>query len=152
MITGKVTMNTPPHPRGGQQQQQPQSVAAASEYEADEPNDAAAQVQAKASDGPVTVTDSRGRRLRLRELSLLQECDLLASMPPTHSQQPWVQGYARLAAQVEAIDDEVMGIPVNPVQYRLMIHRVGREGISAVIVATMPAEGEQDQGTELAKN
>lgn len=143
--SARVTMNAPKH-------RPPASPT--TELVADE--EAGRAPAPKATAKSDVVTDARGRKLKLRELSLLNEVDLLASMPPAHAAQPMVLGRAMLAARVEWIDDEPIAIPVNAIQYRSMMQTVGREGIAAVIGATMMASDEGEPGqnteTELAKN
>ncbi|HEY1504106.1 MAG TPA: hypothetical protein VGF92_07390 [Stellaceae bacterium] len=98
-----------------------------------------------------TVVDSLGRKLTLRELSLLQETDLIVAMPPPHANNSMALGRALLAARVASIDGEPMDIPLGAPSYRAMLQQVGKEGLTAVIIAVTPAD-EATSDKELAKN
>lgn len=103
------------------------------------------------------LTDSLGRKLQLRELSILDEQDVIVSAGP-HGDNNRTLGRALLAARIAAIvgtsPDDVEGIPIPRTHehYRRMMAKVGREGIEAVfahLAGTVDDEGDAAQ-TEIA--
>lgn len=104
-------------------------------------------------DPAAPMIDAKGRRLVLRDLTLLEEQDLIAAMPANHSAQQLVLGRALMAARVASIDGERSEIPLSALQYRAMLQRVGKEGL-AVVYGTLPkaTDGDDRDTVELAKN
>ncbi len=92
-----------------------------------------------------TVTDSRGRVLVVRRLSVLDRLRLFkAAGPALAENHPWF-GMAVLATSVATIDGVPVPIPVNELQIEAAVSRLGDEGLSAV--ATM-LDQEGDESTE----
>jgi hypothetical protein len=95
---------------------------------------------APAHSGPHSVTpapgeiiDSLGRRLKLREISLLQELDLMAAVGDAKSMnRPWMFN-CLLSCRVAEIDGNPVPFPSNEVGLRGAVQRVGREGVAAVL-------------------
>lgn len=109
--------------------------------------------QAQRPAGPNTVTDSKGRKLLLRELTLLEEQDLIAAMGIEHSSNQFVLTRSLFAARVAEIDGERVTFPVTKTLYRAMLQRVGHEGLEAVFAAAkLDGEATQEETVELAKN
>lgn len=111
---------------------------------------------APASAAPAAIVDAAGRRLVLRELSLLQEQDLLAAMGPDHAGNSLTLSRALLAARVAEIDGRAVPVPTSNPLYRAMLQQVGKDGLAAVVATMTPPEGEEaaaaDDTVALAKN
>lgn len=96
----------------------------------------------------VIVTDSKGRKLTLKELSLVDELDLIAAAGPHASLDRYIQ-LISLVACVTAID----GVPLpgchNSIQLRGNVTRVGRDGVNAVVahLAAQRGEGSSNEAT-----
>jgi hypothetical protein len=99
---------------------------------------------------PGEVTDARGRRLRLREMTLLQEQDLIVAMG-AHAESEQALRRAFLAARVADIDGNAVEVPMTNRIYRAMMDRVGKEGLAAVVESILAEQQETDE-TALAKN
>ena len=104
-----------------------------------------------ASASPGVIIDAKGRKLTLRELTLLEEQDLLGVMPKDHIETSLTLGRALMAARVATIDGEPCEVPITKLQYRSMLQQVGKEGLAAVIEATLPITAAADE-IEAAKN
>jgi hypothetical protein len=103
--------------------------------------------------GPEILIDSKGRKIKLRELTLLEEQDVIAAMPPNHSAQSLVLGRSLMAARVASIDGVDCFIPISTIQYRAMLGHIGKEGLAAVIESLpKPAADGEPNAVDLAKN
>lgn len=96
------------------------------------------------------IVDGAGRKLKLRELSMLQELDLMALAGDSRVMNRAWWTYISNAARVDMIDDITVPFPTSDQEMRVMAARVGREGIAAVIGHLFPAAGDSttDQGDE----
>jgi hypothetical protein len=115
---------------------------------------------ASADDAPVLsaaaaqgeVVDAKGRKLRFRQLTLLQETDLIMAMGK-HAENQLLLGRALLAAQVASINGDEVDLPQGEREYRAMLQRVERDGISAVVARNAPAAAKDGGETaDAAKN
>jgi hypothetical protein len=104
------------------------------------------------SPGDGTIVDAKGRKLTLRELTLLEEQDMMAAMPESHCQNRLVLGRALLVAQVATINGDPVDVPLTPAQYRAMLHQVGKESLEAVSLALAARSAGEDEVKDKAKN
>jgi hypothetical protein len=94
---------------------------------------------AAASAGPgegtdEVIVDGVGRRLKLRQIGVLDESRLVRMLGSEAAQNVvYVTGYALPAVSVEEIDGVHAPFPSNQAQLDALIQRVGREGIAAVL-------------------
>jgi hypothetical protein len=96
--------------------------------------------------GVELITDDDGRKLQLRELTLLEESDVIIASG-AHGENQRTLNRALLCARVAAITDQdgdPVGIPVpkTPEHYKRMMTLVGRAGINAVVAHLMPDDDE----------
>lgn len=81
----------------------------------------------------VTVTDSRGRVIQLRELDPLQQARLVMGVGGEASQNTvWMNGFAIPAAMVAYIDEDFFGFPGTVRQVETMLSMLGNEGMRAI--------------------
>ncbi len=80
------------------------------------------------------IVDGAGRRLKLRQIGVLDESRLVRMLGSEAAQNVvYVTGYALPAVSVEEIDGVHAPFPSNQAQLDALIQRVGREGIAAVL-------------------
>src|ERR1700722_18878366 len=102
----------------------------------------AAPPDAQAVSGDTVVPDSRGRKLTIREPSVLDESRLARLMGDSSTNMGYMLGYVTPAAMVVAIDGEPVPFPRTELQVDAAIQRLGREGIAAVMAhLTKQVEG-----------
>jgi len=108
---------------------------------------------------PNEVIDASGRRLVLRELSLLEEVDLYSAVGSQDVDNKGVMSVALLVSRVVSIDGSPVKVPTTGGELRALIKRVGREGVTAIQKAMAPpgkakdgAEPADDEEVALAKN
>ncbi len=93
----------------------------------------------KFRDGETVVrTDTRGRKLEIKQLSLLEEMGLLAVAGPRADNRRWMM-YATWAHCVRGIDGLPFVLPVTENQLKAHISRVDSAGVAAV--ALLLSEG-----------
>jgi hypothetical protein len=97
---------------------------------------------------PGTIMDAKGRRLVLRELTIMEEMDLHVAMGDEACGNRLVLMRCTMASRVGSIDDEIIVAPATPAEFRLMMTKVGREGIDAVYSHDV---GEMKAAQDLAK-
>lgn len=79
------------------------------------------------------VVDSLGRRIKLRELTPVQEARLFLAVGPENSENNrFMTMYAFPAAMVASIDDEEYSVPSNVQQIEARLAIIGHEGLSAL--------------------
>lgn len=97
------------------------------------------------------LVDDTGRRLKLRELTILQEMDLIEIAGPSRSENGAWMFNALLAARVADIDGQPVPFPKNEINLRTMLQRVSRDGIRAVRQHLLPdavvSDEEEEDGT-----
>ncbi|TAL01844.1 MAG: hypothetical protein EPO08_09140 [Rhodospirillaceae bacterium] len=98
------------------------------------------------------ITDAKGRKLKLRELTLLEEQDLLVAMGLEHSNNALVLGRAFMAARIAEIDGAPVLVPTNHIDYRALLQRVGKDGLAAVLAATATPDAAAEGDVARAKN
>jgi len=79
------------------------------------------------------VTDSKGRRLTIREPDLLQESRLIRALGEHAGNTNYVMVYCMPAAMVARIDDVERIFPSTQLEVDAAIQALGREGLSAVM-------------------
>jgi hypothetical protein len=80
----------------------------------------------------VTVTDTRGRKIKLRRLTPLLRTRLFKVIGPVNTQNPGVVGYYQMVVSVVGIDDEEIPFPTKETQIEAMLDRLGEDGMDAV--------------------
>lgn len=99
-----------------------------------------------------TVTDRRGRVLKIRELGPDDMLNLMETGGGAAGQESWM-AYAMLISTVEAIDDEPappLGCP-KPM-FLAFAKKLGNDGIIAVNTHVFGSGKSPDQDVETAKN
>ncbi|MDR3520431.1 MAG: hypothetical protein P4L54_02330 [Acidocella sp.] len=85
------------------------------------------------------VTDSRGRRIMLRKVGVLETLRLYKALGPELSVNGAYMAAASIAAAAAMIDDVPMPFPNNEAGVELLLERLGDEGVMAVVeVSTEP--------------
>jgi hypothetical protein len=93
------------------------------------------QIQRPPASAPVKeVTDSLGRKLKVQQLGILKELDLIEAAGKTADNRSWMM-IARAAACVVAIDGVPRPAPTTRDHIRAQIALLGSEGIEAVAEA-----------------
>jgi hypothetical protein len=77
-------------------------------------------------------TDSRGRALKMKPLSVLGQTRLLRAAGPSQSSNEAYLSIIQVAASIIEIDGVVMPFPTGETQIDAMVDRVGDEGYLAV--------------------
>ena len=80
----------------------------------------------------VTRKDSRGRTLTIKQLSLLEEMDLLAVAGADNARNSRWMLYATMAACVRSIDGSPLDPLLKPALLRSRVQQVGAEGVRVV--------------------
>lgn len=86
---------------------------------------------AAAAPSPLSVRDSRGRTIGLRELSVLDQMRLLRRLGGENS--PFFTFCMRLA-RVASIDGDRVNIPHSDLMFEALADRLGEEGITALVM------------------
>jgi hypothetical protein len=109
--------------------------------------------QAPAAADDDVVTDSRGRRLKIKRPDILQESRLVKTMGEASTNQAYMTGYVLPAAMVVEIDGEAVQFPNSQREVDASITRLGREGIEAVLNHFISRVGDGDDAIkDAAKN
>ena len=94
------------------------------------------------------VVDSLGRRIKLRELDMLEESRLIFAIGSERASNPvYVQAYALPAACAAEIDGESYSVPQNLSQLEARMKILGRDGMNA-IAAKLYNIGEKGEDAE----
>jgi hypothetical protein len=101
----------------------------------------------------VEIVDSLGRKLKVKEPSILQESRLVRAMGGDASMNTgYMMGYVMPAAMVIEIDGEAQAFPATELQVDSAIQRLGREGLAAVMSHfTEQAQVAQDRAAAIKK-
>ena len=86
----------------------------------------------KAANQLVYVTDSRGRKLGLRQIPFLEEFRVLEAIGPERALNTTYLRAVNFLLYLAEIDGEAIAIPRNHLQIEALIQRAGREGYSAI--------------------
>lgn len=100
-------------------------------------------IAAAAAPSPLSVRDSRGRTIGLRELTVLDQMRLLRRLGGENS--PFFSFCMRLA-RVASIDGDPVQIPETDLRFEALAQRLGEEGVTALVVHEM--SGGADDETE----
>ena len=94
----------------------------------------------------VVIADSKGRRLKLKRPTILQESRLVRALGEFAENPTYLNAYALPCAMVVEIDGEAIIFPTSQLTVDGAIQRVGREGMTAVIeyITSKPAERTED--------
>lgn len=113
----------------------------------------------QAEEQSLVLTDSKGRKITLRELDPLQESRVFIAVGSQNaSNSTYMSGYAFPAAMVESIDDVDYSVPVNQAQIDGRLKHLGKEGMLAIRQYMMDAiknaglDDESDAAETAAKN
>jgi hypothetical protein len=101
----------------------------------------------------MTVTDSKGRVLKLRKLDALTKFKVIKAMGAVDANNPPALGMGMLAASVAEVDGIPQVIPGNPKAFESAIALLGDEGIEAAgkgLSEMMPQSA--DEVVDAAKN
>jgi hypothetical protein len=99
----------------------------------------------------VALTDARGRVLTLRkELTFLQEMDLLALAGAQRSANEAWLNFLMMAVRVATIDGAPVPFPTSEAGLRALLQRVDRSGVVAVIDHFSPPAEEGGDGGDRA--
>lgn len=80
-----------------------------------------------------TVTDARGRVIKIRELDAVQEARVFCAAGADDAvNMPYMNMYVFPAAKVEEIDGEKYAVPTNRLQINGMLSVLGKAGLNAV--------------------
>ncbi|MGH8220885.1 MAG: hypothetical protein ACREUT_20310 [Steroidobacteraceae bacterium] len=97
------------------------------------------------------IVDAKGRKLKVRELGILEESRLVRMLGEAASNAMYVTGYVMPAVMVEEIDGEQAAPPTTLREVDAAIQRLGRHGIAAVL-AHVTALAERQEGQDQIKN
>ncbi len=87
----------------------------------------------QANEDAGTVTDSRGRVIKIRELDAVQEARVFCAAGADDAvNMPYMNMYVFPAAKVEEIDGEKYAVPTNKLQINGMLSVLGKAGLNAV--------------------
>ncbi len=108
------------------------------------------------ADGSETITDSKGRKLTLRDPDMLLESRFVRAMGESASNMAWMTSYAFPAATIVQIDDMPMIFPMTEREVDAAIQTIGREGFLAYFghmeqKALAAQKKKRDEGSDLKK-
>jgi hypothetical protein len=87
----------------------------------------------KTSSGPVYVTDSRGRKLGLRQLPFLEEFRIVEALGSELSANTTYMNMLNPLLYLAEVDGHALDIPATKTAAEALIQLAGREGFIAVI-------------------
>jgi len=97
----------------------------------------------------LTVTDARGRVIKLRELDPGDMLDLIEAAPQCDAFSQWLQ-YAQVMYSVDQIGDIPIPRPTNKTQVKAIARQLGNDGLVAVSAALFGAKAETPDEDALA--
>lgn len=106
------------------------------------------QLLAHANDAHI-VTDSKGRRITLREPGVLQEFKFVELVGGEAAMNPVWMNMTMPLIYVAAIDDSPVFAPVKRIEIDALIERLGRDGIAAVSKGVAEKWGKKDPAKEV---
>ncbi|MFI4985821.1 MAG: hypothetical protein ACHQF3_00095 [Alphaproteobacteria bacterium] len=121
----------------------------------DEPQPAQAPAAAAPADPgarPATITDSRGRVLKIRELNIVEEQDIIELVGDTRATNRLWMTRTLAICSVAAIDGVEYLVPKGLYELRAATERVGREGLAAIFGAEQEKADAADEEKATAKN
>lgn len=99
-----------------------------------------------------SVTDARGRVIKIRELDAVQEARVFCAAGADDAvNMPYMNMYVFPAAKVEEIDGEKYAVPTNKLQINGMLSVLGKAGLNAVQEFMFQQIGEEN-ATQLDDN
>jgi len=99
--------------------------------------DGAAAEEDLMADAPKVITDAKGRKITLRDLTVMDQMRMLRAIGPAQSSnQPYVQ-MVTCACMVTEIDGMPIPFPTNERAIDGVVQRLGDDGMSAVMVDMM---------------
>lgn len=81
----------------------------------------------------LVLTDSKGRKLKIKEPGILAESRLVRTMGEAASNTSYMYGYVIPAVQVVEINGDPVGFPLSIREVEALIIRLGREGLECVL-------------------
>jgi hypothetical protein len=101
------------------------------------------------SSGIVTVTDSKGRSIGLRQLTVVEEMRLLKVLGEYN---PSYYNFCSQVARVTEIDGQKIHLPNNEREIEALAARLGKEGVAALMGSIVDAaEASEDKEREILK-
>jgi hypothetical protein len=98
------------------------------------------------------IVDSTGRQLKIREPSIIDESRLVRMMGEAATNAAYMTGYVMPAVLVVEIDGDPVIFPARQSEVEAAIKRLGREGMSAVLVHITRMAGERADEVQEIKN
>ena len=80
-----------------------------------------------------TVTDSRGRTIKIKKLSALDRMRLFRAMGAVHAENRMAAAYASAAAAVTELEGTHVPSPINELQLDAIVGRLDEDGLEAVV-------------------
>lgn len=97
----------------------------------------------------VVVTDSKGRRITLKEPGVLQEFKFVELVGGEAAMNPVWMNMTMPLIYVAGIDDSPVFSPVKRIEIDALIERLGRDGIAAVSKGVAEKWGKKDPAKEV---
>ena len=105
----------------------------------------------KTEENVQVITDAKGRKLKIHEVSILEESRLVRALgSDVAMNSAYMMGYVLPAVMVCEIDGNAIPFPATLAQTESLIGRLGKEGIQAVLEHQMAEAGEGGEGQKEA--
>ena len=85
------------------------------------------------------VTDAKGRKITLRDLTVLDQVKMLRAIGPKQAENQPYYGMVESACMASAIDGVPVIMPANESQIDAVIAKLGDEGMAAIMVHRVAA-------------
>jgi hypothetical protein len=105
---------------------------------------------AAAAVATVVVADSKGRRITLQRPGVLAQFDIVKAAGPVDAKNETYMAMILPLIFVTDIDGERVDRPMNDIQIRAIITRLGEEGLQAVMEGVRKHYGNSDPGEDAA--
>lgn len=92
------------------------------------------EVKQESGDGSVVVTDSKGRKLTIKEPDFIMESRVARLCGESSTNVGYMYAYVFPSIWVVKIDDDPVPFPVTFLQLEGLMTRVGRDGSAAVLL------------------